>query len=110
MVICFLGSGGLQHGEGEKSHDLQRGEGEKSHDLQRGEGEKSHDLQRDGGEKSHDLQRGEGDVDGCYVEVLEVYSLVRQRLLDVRHNWRSIVATVFKDHGKYAGQYRPSIL
>ena len=51
------------------------------------------------------LSLGEGEgVDGVYVEVLEVYCLLKQRLMDVRHSWRTITITTLTQHGKYAGE------
>ena len=39
--------------------------------------------------------------DEKYVEALEMYCLLKQRLFDVRHNWRIVVRKAFQDHGKY---------
>ena len=42
-------------------------------------------------------------VDERYVEALELSCLLRQRLMDVRHNWRSVVSKSLCDHGRYKG-------
>ena len=42
-------------------------------------------------------------MDGQYVALLEMHCLLRQRLLDVQHNWRAIYSSVFCPLGKTAG-------
>jgi len=43
------------------------------------------------------------DVDGEYVELLEMCSLLQLRLLDLRHNWRNTTKIALDGHEKYAG-------
>ncbi len=65
--------------------------------------EEGHEERRGSGEYRGERQDWGENMDDEYVKALEVYCLVRQCLLDVRHSWRSIVSVVFKQHGKYAG-------
>jgi len=44
------------------------------------------------------------DVDEKYVSALEMSCLLRQRLLDVGHNWRGVVQKALCDHGRYKGK------
>ena len=56
---------------------------------------------------SHELEGGSHELEGGdeeYVEVLELYCLLRQRLLDVRYNWGGVAASALAEHGKYAGK------
>ena len=46
---------------------------------------------------------GMRDVDGEYVELLEMCCLLQLRLLDLRHNWSSMAKIALDDHKKYAG-------
>ena len=46
---------------------------------------------------------GVRDVDGEYVELLEMCCLLQLRLLDLRHNWRNTAKIALDGHGKYAG-------
>lgn len=41
------------------------------------------------------------DLDEKYVEALEMYCLLKMRLLDVRHSWRTVVQKALCDHGKH---------
>ena len=44
-------------------------------------------------------------VDEEYVHALEMYCLLKQRLFDVRHNWRMVLKKALSsDHGKYTGK------
>lgn len=49
------------------------------------------------------MSEGVRGVDGEYVELLEMYCLLRLRLLDVRHKWGNVTRVALSDHGKYAG-------
>ncbi len=69
----------------------------------RGVGDEGGGEERDGGQEALEREGEDKNVDDEYVQALEVYCLVRQCLLDVRHSWRNVVSVVFKEHGKYAG-------
>ena len=49
------------------------------------------------------MSEGVNGVDGKYMELLELYCLLRVRLLDVRHDWGNVMKVALGDHGKYAG-------
>ena len=38
-----------------------------------------------------------------YVRTLEMYCLLKQRLLNIRHNWKEVVKEALFDHGKHTG-------
>ena len=44
------------------------------------------------------------NVDEDYVHALEIYCLLKQRLLDVRRNWKMVLKEVLADYGKHAGE------
>lgn len=50
------------------------------------------------------VDRVVNNVDEEYVHALELYCLLKQRLLDVRHNWSAVVKEALSDHGKYTGR------
>ena len=52
---------------------------------------------------SSPTSEGIRDVDGEYVELLEMCSLLQLRLLDLRHNWRNTTKIALDGHEKYAG-------
>ena len=56
------------------------------------------------------MSEGVRDVDGEYMELLEMYCLLRVRLLDVRHNWGNVTKVALRDHGKYAGMCVEAVL
>ena len=43
-------------------------------------------------------------LDVEYVCALEMYCLLKQRLLDVKYSWRKVVQGSFADHEKHAGK------
>lgn len=46
-------------------------------------------------------------VDEDYVAALELYCLLKQYLLDIKHNWRTVVAVALASptYTKYASEY-----
>ena len=44
------------------------------------------------------------NVDEDYVHVLEIYCLLKQRLLDVKYNWKTVVKDALSDHGRNVGK------
>ena len=43
------------------------------------------------------------EVDEDYVRALEMYCLLKQRLLDIKHNWKTVVQEAFTGHGRHTG-------
>ncbi len=42
-------------------------------------------------------------IDENYVRALEMYCLLKQRLLDIVHNWKTVVQEALPGHGKHTG-------
>ncbi len=44
------------------------------------------------------------NIDERYVHALEMYCLLKQRFLDVKYNWKTVVKDALSDHGRMAGK------
>ena len=44
-------------------------------------------------------------IDEDYVHALEIYCLLRQRLVDIKHNWKTVVSRALWQHGRHTGKH-----
>lgn len=57
--------------------------------------------------ESLQAEMGDHNVDDNYVTALELYCLLKQCLLDMKHNWRAVMAVAFSlpTNVKYASKF-----
>lgn len=55
--------------------------------------------------KGRGVEGSLASVDEQYVHALEIYCLLKQRLLDMRHSWRLVIKEALLDHGQHTGTY-----
>ena len=61
-------------------------------------------VKKEEGEDKNKAKEHGPNIDEDYVHALEMYCLLKQRLLDVRHKWKNVVKEALSDHGKQAGE------